>query len=189
MTLCGINRILEARSTLQHQSLDPLRGCERVWRQLIWVHDCHQCNQCWFRFANKESNFQPTAVENMTRCGTNRILEARNTLQHQSIDPLKEFEMVRRQLIWVHDCQCHQCWFRFANKAANFQPTAVSQNMTWCGTNRILEARSTLQHQSLDPLRVCEMVLRQLIWVHDCQCHQCWFRFANIESNFQPTAV
>jgi hypothetical protein len=91
----------------------------------------------------------------MTWCGTKWILEARNTLQHQSVDPLRGYEMVWRQLVWFHDHKCDESWFRFAYNVANCQPTEDSQNMTWPGTNRILEARNTLQHQSLDLLRVC----------------------------------
>jgi hypothetical protein len=101
------------------------------------------------------------------------------------------YEMVWRQLIWFHDCQCHQVWLRFANgKVPNFHPTAV-KTLAWGGTNGPSGARITLQHHSSYPFGGYEMVWRQLIWFHDCQCHQVWLRFAGKVPNFHfhPTAV
>jgi hypothetical protein len=75
--------------------------------------------------------------------------------------------MVWRQLIWFHDCQWHQFWFRFADKVPNFQPN-VDKKLEWLGTNGSAGASSMMQHDLSDPDEGYPMVWRQLIWFHDC---------------------
>jgi hypothetical protein len=108
---------------------------------------------------------------------TNAPAGASTTLQHHLLHPYRAYPMVWRQLIWCHDCLCHEFWIRFAGKVPNFEPNAV-QKFTQPDTIEPAGASTTMQHHLLDPSGAYPMVWRQLIWCHDCLCHEFWIRFA-----------
>jgi hypothetical protein len=95
-----------------------------VWRQLICFDDC-QCHQFWLRFDDEVPNFQPTLLQKLAWLDTNGPAGACITLEDHFSQLCRGYSMVRRQLIWFDDCQCHQFWLRFDDEVPNFQPTSA----------------------------------------------------------------